>query len=100
MVPMLPVCTLKWLSAPSPGSICVAPLWLPTPSCVSVSANCSPPPVLCAPPPVLCAPPPVLCPFRFACDLCHEEATDGHPMKWATRWVHGGEGEGALGASR
>ena len=27
------------------------------------------------------------CGMRFACDLCHEEGTDGHEMKWATRMV-------------
>jgi len=29
------------------------------------------------------------CGKRFPCDLCHEEATDGHEMKWATRMVCG-----------
>ena len=27
------------------------------------------------------------CGQRFPCDLCHEEATDGHEMKWAHRMV-------------
>lgn len=29
------------------------------------------------------------CGKRFPCDLCHEELTDGHDMKWATRMVCG-----------
>lgn len=29
------------------------------------------------------------CGRRFACDLCHEEQTDGHEMKWAQRMVCG-----------
>ncbi|KAL4442998.1 hypothetical protein ABPG77_008489 [Micractinium sp. CCAP 211/92] len=29
------------------------------------------------------------CGRRFPCDLCHEELTDGHDMKWATRMVCG-----------
>jgi hypothetical protein len=29
------------------------------------------------------------CGQRFPCDLCHEEATDGHEMKWAGRMVCG-----------
>jgi CHY zinc finger len=29
------------------------------------------------------------CGHRFPCDLCHEEATDGHEMKWAGRMVCG-----------
>lgn len=29
------------------------------------------------------------CGMRFPCDLCHEEFTDGHSMKWATRMVCG-----------
>eukprot|EP00803_Ostreobium_quekettii_P011709 evm.model.scf_2179.4 EVM.evm.TU.scf_2179.4 scf_2179:20296-22503(-) len=29
------------------------------------------------------------CGRRFPCDLCHEELTDGHAMKWATRMVCG-----------
>ncbi|KAL3135703.1 hypothetical protein ABBQ38_006174 [Trebouxia sp. C0009 RCD-2024] len=29
------------------------------------------------------------CGRRFACDLCHEEQTDGHEMKWALRMVCG-----------
>ena len=29
------------------------------------------------------------CGRRFACDLCHEEGTDGHEMKWAQRMVCG-----------
>lgn len=29
------------------------------------------------------------CGHRFPCDLCHEEQTDGHEMKWATRMVCG-----------
>lgn len=29
------------------------------------------------------------CGRRFPCDLCHEEATDGHEMKWAGRMVCG-----------
>lgn len=29
------------------------------------------------------------CGARFPCDLCHEESTDGHEMKWATRMVCG-----------
>ncbi|KAK9814828.1 hypothetical protein WJX72_012215 [[Myrmecia] bisecta] len=29
------------------------------------------------------------CGRRFACDLCHEEFTDGHEMKWANRMVCG-----------
>eukprot|EP00884_Botryococcus_braunii_P019216 jgi/Botrbrau1/5979/Bobra.104_1s0010.1 len=29
------------------------------------------------------------CGRRFPCDLCHEEGTDGHEMKWATRMVCG-----------
>ncbi|KAK9837114.1 hypothetical protein WJX81_003810 [Elliptochloris bilobata] len=29
------------------------------------------------------------CGQRFACDLCHEEGTDGHEMKWALRMICG-----------
>ena len=29
------------------------------------------------------------CGMRFPCDLCHEELTDGHEMKWAKRMVCG-----------
>ncbi len=29
------------------------------------------------------------CGRRFACDLCHEEQTDVHEMKWAQRMVCG-----------
>ena len=29
------------------------------------------------------------CGQRFACDLCHEEGTDGHDLKWANRQVCG-----------
>ncbi|GAB4820690.1 hypothetical protein N2152v2_007736 [Parachlorella kessleri] len=29
------------------------------------------------------------CGRRFPCDLCHEEGTDGHDMRWATRMVCG-----------
>lgn len=29
------------------------------------------------------------CGMRFPCDLCHEEHTDGHNMKWALRMVCG-----------
>jgi len=29
------------------------------------------------------------CGYRFPCDLCHEEGTDGHEMKWAHRMLCG-----------
>ncbi|KAK9788279.1 hypothetical protein WJX73_004020 [Symbiochloris irregularis] len=29
------------------------------------------------------------CGHRYPCDLCHEELTDGHEMKWATRMLCG-----------